>query len=251
MTPAIRKTIFWILAAVVFNILIYVWMGPTKAFEFASGYIVEKSLSVDNLFVFTLIFGYFRIQPKNQNYYLTWGIIGAFVLRGILILLGAALISQFEWILYIFGGILCYSAYKLLFFEESDENIEESLVIKLTKKYLPGSLVVIGSIEICDVIFALDSIPAIFAITQDPFIVFTSNMFAILGLRSLYFVLVDMLERFEYLNYGVASVLMFIGLKLLLMHFFHIPTVYSLIFIVLTLGGSILLSFVKTREETI
>jgi tellurite resistance protein TerC len=228
-----------------FNIGVYFWYGYESALQFFTGYLIEKSLSIDNLFVFLLLFSYFKIPSRYQHKVLFWGILGALIMRGLLIFLGAALITSFHWILYIFGLFLVITGIKMaLQKEEKEVHPERNYVVQFFKKIFPvtagyheerffvktngkryGTLliVVLIVIETTDLLFAVDSIPAIFAITQDPFIIYTSNVFAILGLRSLYFALAGMMDLFYYLRHGLSLVLTFIGFKMLLMGYINIP----------------------------
>lgn len=259
----------WVSLALVFNGLIYYWFGEHKAIEFLTGYVIEKSLSVDNIFVFVLIFSYFQIPQQYQHKVLFWGILGALLMRVIFIFAGVALIEKFHWTIYIFGAFLIYTGYKM--FTEKDKKMdpEKNPVIRFFRKMMPVTdqlhgdkffikqngknvatplFMVLILIETTDVIFAVDSIPAILAITQDEFIVYTSNVFAILGLRSLYFALAHLINRFIYLSYGLAIILVFVGLKMVMVDFFKIPTFISLLFIALVISGSVVLSFIKTER---
>jgi tellurite resistance protein TerC len=238
-------TLFWFLAASAFCAWIYLTMGSDKAYQFASGYLIEKSLSVDNLFVFSVIFTSFAVSATMQRRLLNWGIIGAVILRGSLIWAGSAVVGAFHWILYLFGFLLLWTSLKIIRGGEEDGGGDNRLSNFIQSFGLTRFMTCLLVVEISDVIFALDSIPATFTITQDPFIVFTSNIFAILGLRSLYFVLVGLLERFENLKYGVSAVLAFIGIKILIGGFFEIPTSISLVVTAALLGLSILSSFMK------
>jgi len=273
---AIAWSTVWVCLAVAFNVCIYFFwdvMAPHSthtaseaAMTFLAGYLLEESLSVDNVFVFALIFGYFKVDPKYQHRVLFWGVVGAVVMRGIIICLGAALVARFEWILYVFGVILLISGVKLVTSKGEAHHPEKNPVVRLARKLLPISkeydkhhfrttvagkkmftplFIVLLVVETSDLIFASDSLPAIFAITQDPTIIFTSNVFAILGLRSLYFVLADMIERFHYLNVGLSVVLIFIGLKLLVKHWIDIPIAASLGFIAIALGTSVVISLMR------
>ena len=244
---AVGWSIFWISLAAAFAVLVYFWRGKATALDFTTGYLIEESLSVDNLFVFLLIFKFFKVPANFQHKVLFWGIIGALVMRFVFIIAGVALINRFHWIIYIFGAFLVYTGVKLFKQTDSDVKPEQNPVLKVfrkimpvTKDYVGGSFVrdkglyatplflVLLVIETTDVVFAADSIPAILAITRDPFIVYTSNVFAILGLRSLYFALAGMMELFHYLHYGLAVILTFIGVKMLVSNFFHMPTVVAL-----------------------
>lgn len=267
---ALTWSAVWITMALVFNGLVYYWFGETQAIDFLTGYVIEKSLSIDNIFVFVLIFTYFRIPPQYQHKILFWGILGALVMRLIFIFAGVALIEKFHWMIYLFGGFLIFTGYRMFAKQKEDIDPEKSLVIRIFRKIMPVTKEIEGDkffvrqngklfatplflvlilIETTDVIFAVDSIPAILAITHDEFIVYTSNVFAILGLRSLYFALAHLIDRFIYLTQGLAIVLTFVGLKMVLSDFFKIPTVFSLLFIALVISGSVLLSFMKTRKE--
>ncbi|GGG10608.1 TerC family protein [Pontibacter amylolyticus] len=260
----------WISLALTFNGLIYYWFGEAKAIEFLTGYLIEKSLSVDNIFVFVLVFGYFQIPPIYQHKILFWGILGALVMRVIFIFAGVALIEKFHWTIYIFGAFLIYTGYKMFTEKGTAIDPENNPVMKFFRRMMPVTnqlhgdkffvkldgkrfatplFLVLVLIETTDLIFAVDSIPAILAITQDQFIVYTSNVFAILGLRSLYFALAHVVDRFVYLSYGLAIILAFVGTKMLLIDIFKIPTFISLLVIAIILIFSIVLSFVKTRRD--
>lgn len=241
-----------------------------KGAEFLSGYLIEKALSVDNIFVFLMIFGYFAVPPEMQRRVLLYGVFGAIVMRAVMILLGAWLIAQFSWILYLFGAFLVFTGVKMLMFADKEADLGDNPLLrwlrnhlKISKdydgekfftvqngvKYFTPLMLVLLLIEISDLIFAVDSIPAIFAITKDPFIVFTSNMFAIMGLRALYFLLADSAERFHLLKYGLALVLLFVGVKMLVAYWFHIPVVWSLTVVGAILLVSIILSLLLSREQ--
>lgn len=246
---ALGWSAFWIGLALVFNFLIYRWMGQQKALEFLTGYLIEKSLSVDNLFVFIIIFGYFNVTPKYQHRILFWGILGALVFRAIFILAGVALIHRFEFIIYVFGALLIYTGFKIGFKSDEPMDPSKNIVLKLIQRFVPITFndpdghffiktngrwmatqffMVLAIVETTDVVFAVDSIPAILAISTDPFIVYTSNVFAILGLRALYFALAGVIHLFHYLHYGLAVVLVFIGIKMTISHFYKVPTAISL-----------------------
>ncbi|MGE5439494.1 MAG: TerC family protein [Bacteroidota bacterium] len=258
----------WIGLALLFNLGIYFWKGEQKALEFFTGYLIEKSLSVDNIFIFVLVFSFFKVPPLYQHKVLFWGIFGALVMRVIFIFAGVALIEQFHWIIYVFGAFLIYTGIRMISEKDKEIHPEKNPVLKLAQKYirvLPSFeedkffvkrnsltyatplFIVLLFIETTDLIFAVDSIPAILAISSDPFIVFTSNVFAILGLRSLYFALAGIIEKFVYLSYGLALILMFVGLKMLLTDVFHIPIGISLGVIALILTASIVLSLRRTK----
>lgn len=253
-------TVVWIAAAMVFCAGIYFVRGGEPALQFLTGYLIEKSLSVDNLFVFVLIFTHFGVPPVFQHKVLFWGILGAIVMRLAFIFGGIALINTFHWVIYVFGGFLVFTGGKLAMSKAVKMDPEKSVALKMFRKIMPldhslhgGSFfvrrggrayatplfVALILIETSDVIFALDSIPAILAITLDPFIVYTSNIFAILGLRSLFFALAGVMKMFRYLHYGLSVILIFLGVKMLLSDFYHIPATHSLMFIaaVLTTFG--------------
>ena len=260
----------WIFLALCFNGLIYFKFGEIKALEFFTGYVIEKALSVDNIFVFVLIFTYFQIPSIYQHKVLFWGIIGALIMRVIFIFAGVALLEKFHWTIYVFGGILIFTGIKMLL--EKDKKIEpdKNPLIKFFKKIMPTTnelhgdkffikqnnknyatplFIVLIMIEITDLIFAVDSIPAILAVTQDHFIVYTSNVFAILGLRSLYFALAHIIDRFKYLAVGLAIILVFVGLKMVSIDFYKIPIHFSLLIIISILIISVLFSLIKTKKS--
>lgn len=269
--PALYQSIFWIAISLVFGWLIYIYMGKVLAIEFLSAYVTEKMLSVDNLFVIMLIFSYFKLEEKYHHRALFWGILGAIVFRGVFIIAGAIIIEQFHWVLYIFGAILLYTGIKLLA-EKKEEHIDfhKSRVVRLAHKLLPftanhhggkfflrenGKLyftslfMVVLMVEATDIVFAVDSIPAVFAISQNPFIVFTSNIFAILGLRALFFLLENILHRFHHLQKGLAVILIFIGLKMLAGIFdVHISSFASFAVIMFALIFSIVLSYIFPKK---
>lgn len=261
----------WISLALVFNGCIYYSMGKQPAIEFLTGYLVEKSLSVDNIFVFVLLFSFFKVPDEYRHRVLFWGVIGALVMRAIFIAVGAVLISKFHWIIYLFGFFLVYTGYKMFKKSAEDMHPEDNPLVKwfvkrgrVTSEYHGKKFFVningknlatplflcLLSVEFTDLIFAVDSIPAIFAITKDPFIVYTSNVFAILGLRSLYFALEGVITKFPYLRYGLAIILIFIGIKMLLVDVFKIPVVASLGVIALVLTISILWEKIFPKNVT-
>ena len=260
---ALTWTSVWVLLALIFNTIIFYWKGQQSALEFLTGYLVEKALSIDNIFVFIMIFTYFRIPSKYQHKVLFWGIIGALIMRVIFIFAGVALIEKFHFTIYIFGALLIYTGYKMFFHNNAKIEPDKNLLLRFFKKLIPVTpdlhednffvklngkrfatplVLVLILIETTDLIFAVDSIPAILAITQDQFIVYTSNVFAILGLRSLYFALAGVVHRFWLLSYGLALVLVFVGIKMLLIDFYKIPIEWSLIFIATIIAASISLS---------
>lgn len=266
---ALWYSAFWISLALAFGVLVYFTRGSGDAVNFITGYLIEKSLSVDNLFVLLLIFSYFQIPARYQRGVLFWGIMGAIVLRMAFIVAGIALIKMFHWIIYVFGAFLVYSGVKMAFHDEQERiDPEKNPVLRAFRKLMPvtdgfeeGRFFVVRDgarhatplfvtlllVETSDVIFATDSIPAIFAITLDPFIVYTSNIFAILGLRSLYFALAGIMGMFHYLNYGLSVILAGLGMKMLASGFFHIPVAVSLAFIATTLAVSVLASIMFPR----
>jgi len=246
-------------------------VADRKALEFLTGYLIEWSLSVDNVFVFLLIFAAFRVPAEFQRRVLIYGVLGAIIMRAIMILAGAWVVREFSWVLYIFGVFLVITGMRMLVMAEKKPDLEKNLVLKFARKHLritpdyhgekfsvmkdgvrwftPLFLVLI-MIEVTDLVFAVDSIPAIFAITTDPFIVFTSNIFAIMGLRALYFLLADVADRFHLLKYGLAMVLTFIGTKMLIMPWYHIPVQASLAIVAVLIGSSVAASLIATRKVT-
>lgn len=259
----------WISLALIFNYGVYVYMGEQKALEFLTGYLIEKSLSVDNLFVFIMIFSFFNVKPEYQHKILFWGILGALIMRAIFIFAGVALISKFHWIIYIFGAFLIFTGIKMLFHKEQEIDPDKNPLVRLFKKFFPVSnqmhggkffvkinsrtvatplFIVLLIVEFTDLIFAVDSIPAILAITNDSFIIFTSNVFAILGLRALYFALAGITKYFHYLKYGLSAILVFVGMKMVIADFYKVPIVYSLLTILGILVLSILASLVFKKE---
>lgn len=270
----IKEALFWsavwISLALIFNYGVYYFMGKEKALEFLTGYLIEKSLSVDNLFVFIMLFSFFDVKPIYQHKVLFWGILGALVLRAIFIFAGVALISKFHWIIYIFGGFLVYTGFKMLFHNDTKIEPDKNPLVKLFKKFFPVTetmhgdnffvkinskryatplFVVLLVVEFTDLIFAVDSIPAILAVSNDTFIIFTSNVFALLGLRALYFALAGITKYFHYLKYGLSAILVFVGIKMVIVDFYKIPIVYSLFTIVGILTLSILLSLLFPKKE--
>jgi tellurite resistance protein TerC len=270
---SITWTLIWIVLAMGFGVLIYYWKGSEKAIEFLTGYVIELSLSVDNLFVFILIFSYFRVPQEYQHKVLFWGILGALVLRVIFIFAGVALLTKFHWLIYVFGLIIIVSGIKMLFQKEKKLEPDKNPIIRLVKKMIPVTstyhedklfvkinkgvwaatplFIVLVFVEITDLIFAVDSIPAILAITTDTFIVFTSNVFAILGLRSLYFSLAGMINLFRYLHLGLSFILIFIGLKMVFSEVYKIPIEYALITVLCILITSIAASILIKDKKAI
>jgi tellurite resistance protein TerC len=240
--------------------------GPERALEFTTGYLIEKALAVDNIFVFVVLFAALGIPARYQHRVLFWGVLGALLMRAVFILIGGALLARFHWMLYVFGGVLAVTGLKLLFQREHETHPENNPVVRWFQRVMPITpalegdrfsvvrdgrryatplLLALVAVEVSDLIFAVDSIPAIFAVTTDPFIVFTSNIFAILGLRSMYFLLANIITKFAYLKVGLAFVLMFVGAKMLLADLYHLPILLSLGIIAAILGGSILFSLWK------
>ena len=264
-------TVVWISVAMLFNAWIWWEMGSQKGLEFLTGYVIEKSLSVDNLFVMVLVFTSFGVPKIYQHRVLFWGIFGALVMRGVLILVGAQLITRFHFIIYIFGAFLIYTGLHMLFAGEQDPDPQKNRVLRLFRRFVPTTdrydgqhfftiengrrvatplLAALVVIEAMDLVFAVDSIPAIFAVTLDPFIVFTSNIFAILGLRALYFLLANVVEKFVHLKIGLAVILAYVGVKMLVTFFdLHIPVLVSLGIILGVLLTSILTSILANRRE--
>jgi tellurite resistance protein TerC len=261
----------WIALAMVFNGIIFYWRGQEDAMLFLTGYVIEKSLSVDNLFVFLLIFSYFKIPNQYQHKVLFYGILGALIMRAVFIWAGIAILEKFTWVIYIFGAFLVISGIKMLMPQSDDHDLEKSWVITWTKKIFPTSpdfhddnffvklngkwmitplFITLIFVEFSDLVFAIDSIPAIIGITNDPFLVFTSNVFAILGLRSLYFALKGFADMFHYLKYGLAIILMFIGVKMLIMHWYHMPVAITMAVIFSVLFISVVVSLISTKNKT-
>ncbi len=269
MKEAAAWSALWVSLALVFNYGIYHFMGRQAGLEFLTGYLIEKALSVDNIFVFVLIFSYFQVPPKYQHRVLFWGILGALLMRGAMIGAGVILIERFHWIIYVFGAFLVFTGIRMATQEEMDIEPESNPVIRLVRRFMPVSpvyhgqkffvreavvpggplrrvatplFVVLVLVETTDLIFAVDSIPAIFAVTREPFLVYTSNVFAILGLRALYFLLAGVIHKFHYLKVGLAVVLVFVGTKMLLVDVYKVPTAISLGVIALVLASAVVAS---------
>ena len=263
-------SIIWVAVSLAFNLGLLHWYGRARALEFFTGYLIELSLSVDNLFVFILLFKYFAVDKRHQHRVLFWGILGVLVMRGAMIGLGVVLIRRFEWVLYLFGAFLIYAGLKMMLRKDEQVHPERNPVFRWARKFLPMTKEYVGQkmfvrsegvwratplflvllvVETTDLAFALDSIPAIFGITRDPFIVYTSNVFAILGLRSLYFLLAGVLQYFRYLDEGLSVVLMFIGAKMLAEYWFHIPTHISLAVVGVVLSIAVIASVIAGPEE--
>jgi tellurite resistance protein TerC len=270
MTAAARRSVLWVVVSLAFNAVVWRVKGPHHGLDFLTGYLIEYSLSMDNIFVFVLIFTHFRVPPVAQHRVLVWGIIGALIMRGTMILFGIALVRRFHFVLYLFGLFLLITAARMLFSKHPALDFRETRVMRFCRRILPITqefhnehfkvrvdgrwmltplALTMIVIEITDLAFAVDSIPAIFAITQDPFIVYTSNICAILGLRSLYFLLAGLMNRFIYLRTGLALVLGFVGLKMITAEYLPFPRVVSLGIIVLILGVTIWLSMLKTKNN--
>lgn len=262
-------SVVWISLSLLFNAGIYFLRGAGPALEFFTGYLIEKSLSVDNIFIFVLIFSALKVPALYQHRVLFWGVIGALVMRGALILTGSALLENFHWVFYVFGAFLVFTGLRMAISREKEIAPEKNPALRLVRRLVPvtedyvrdrfvvkqaGKLLVtpllltLVIVETTDLIFALDSIPAIFAVTQDPFIVYTSNVFAILGLRSLYFVFAGAMSQFHYLKFGLAVILVYVGVKMLVSDLFHVSEWISLLFIAVVLTLTVLASLLRTRR---
>ncbi|WP_224366554.1 TerC family protein [Hyalangium versicolor] len=260
----------WVSLALLFNLGIWWHFGTEPGVQFLTGYLIEKSLSIDNIFVFVIVFSSLRIPAIYQHRVLFWGILSALVLRAIMIFAGVAMLQRFHWLIYVFGAFLIFTGVKLFLNRNKEEHPENSAAMRWARRVIPSTsqfhghhfftrdngrwlatplLMALLLVEVTDVIFALDSIPAIFAVTQDPFLVFTSNIFAILGLRSLFFLVAGMVEKFSYLKIGLSAVLVFVGAKMTLVDFVKVPAAVSLGVIALLIGGSVLASFLKARSD--
>jgi tellurite resistance protein TerC len=267
---ALQWTGIWIGMAFLFNVFVYYYFGEASAYEFFTGYLIEKSLSIDNIFVFIMIFTYFNVSPASQHKVLFWGILGALVLRAAFIIVGVELIHKFHWLIYVFGAFLIYSGIRFFRHDDIKVDPDKNILVRIARKIFPVTaefqgdnffirrdkklwatplFIVVILIEATDLVFAVDSIPAILAISNDSFIVYTSNVFAILGLRSLYFALAGIEKYFVYLKYGMAVVLLFVGFKMCVADFLKIPIEISLSFIVLTLFGSVVASMLMPKKE--
>jgi tellurite resistance protein TerC len=267
---AARWSVVWVAMGLAFAVLVWTWKGPTAGGEYLAGYLIEKSLSVDNIFVFALIFSSFGVPAAFQHRVLFWGIFGALVARAVFIAAGATLMDRFDWTVYLFGGFLIITGVKMLRQRHREPDPARNKVVRLLGRLMPMTdgyrgqrllvreggrwlatplLVVLLVVETTDVLFAVDSIPAIFAVTTDPFLVFTSNAFAILGLRALYFLLAGVIDRFVHLKAGLASVLVFVGAKLMASEIYHVPVWLSLGVIAVLIGGSMATSLLSTRRS--
>ena len=262
---------FWTSLALAFNGMVYYWYGPEKAFQYLTGYIIEWSLSVDNLFVFIMIFTYFEVPRRYQYKVLFYGIIGAVVLRGVFVFLGVSLFAAFSWVTYVFGAILVFTGIRMLLQKDGEHHhLKDNFLVRWCRKWLPltddyhGSrfflkldgrkvftplFLVLVVVEFTDLVFAVDSIPAVLSITNDPFIVYSSNIFAILGLRSLFFALSGMMQIFRYLKYGLSVILTFVGVKLLISHYVKIPVEWALFTVVIILAMSIFFSLLLNQRN--
>jgi len=262
-------SIVWISLALLFNAGLFFTHGSERGMEFLTGYLIEKALSVDNIFIILVTFTAFAVPKAHQHRVLFWGILGALVFRAIFIIIGAALVQKFHWVMYIFGVILMVTGYKFLKTDDSTTNPQENTIYRLMKRFIPTTstyrngyfwvkengryfatplFLVLLTVELSDILFAVESIPAIFAVTDDPFIVFTSNIFAILGMRSMYFMLAGFMEKFVYLKTGLALILFFVGLKIFLSAFIKVPILLSLGVIGFILTCSVLASWIKNRK---
>ena len=268
---ALSWSLLWISLAMVFNVGIYAFLGQDKALEFFAGYVIEKSLAVDNLFVFIMIFGYFKVRDEHQARILKWGIIGALVLRALFIFVGIELLTAFHWMFYLFGALRLFTAWKMAFCGEEEVHPDKNLLVRLARRLFPVTkrvrgdwffkrrkgilvasplLLALVMVESSDVLFAIDSIPAIFAVTLDPFIVYTSNVFAIMGLRSLYFLLASIMGMFVYLKLGISFILAFVGGKMIATATgLHIPIQISLLVIFTSLALAIAASLFVGRKQ--
>ena len=271
MKEALTWSVVWIALALLFNAGVWYWRGPDQGLTFLTGYVVELSLSVDNLFVFLLIFAYFKMPAQYQHKVLFCGILGALVMRAVFIGAGIALIQKFHWIIYVFGAILVISGLKMAFEKDKEVHPEKNPVLRLFRRFMPVTgeyhggdffvkreklrlatplFIVLLMMETTDLVFAVDSVPAVLAITTDPFIVYTSNVFAILGLRSMFFALTGIMKLFHYLHYGLAAVLVFVGGKMLLAGFYKIPTLASLLVIVGLLAVAVVASLFHAARQS-
>jgi tellurite resistance protein TerC len=266
---AVIWSAMWIGLALSFAVVLYFWQGRTVSLEFATGYLIELSLSVDNLFVFLVIFRFFRVPSELQHRVLFWGILGALITRGFFIVAGVGLIRRFDWIIYIFGALLVWSGIKLMHQGDAEIDPEKNLILKVFRKWMPVTddyvenkfwvrqpdlhatplVVVLLVVETTDILFAVDSIPAVLAITLNTFIVYTSNVFAIVGLRSMYFALAGVMDYFDYLHYGLSAVLIFIGTKMLLSHYYKIPTHIALGTVIGVLAISVAASLIFPKKK--
>jgi tellurite resistance protein TerC len=266
---ALGWSVAWVALAMIFNAGVYWWFGPDRALEFLAGYLIEKALSVDNVFVFLVLFSSFGVPAALQHRVLFWGIVGALVMRALFIVVGAALLSAFHWVMYVFGALLLVTGIRMLRADEENVRPEKNPVLRWVARVVPSVpdyrggrfwvkdrgrwlatplVFVLVAIELTDLVFAIDSIPAVFAVTRDPFIVFTSNIFAILGLRAMFFLLAGVMHRFVYLKTGLALVLAFVGTKMLVADLYPIPIAVSLAVVALLIGGAIAVSLLTSAS---
>jgi tellurite resistance protein TerC len=271
MRAAVQRSLIWVGLSLAFNFLVWQTLGDDAGLDFLTGYVIEYSLSVDNIFVFVLIFAYFRVPPRSQHRVLVWGILGALVMRGVMIWVGVTLVEKFHFVLYIFGAFLFLTGIRMLFDRDAEMDFEKNFFMRWCRKILPLTqdfqgrrftvrvegrlmftplLLVLILVDVMDLVFAVDSIPAVFAITTDQFIVYTSNICAILGLRSLYFLLARMIDRFIYLKTGLALILLFVGTKMIVGQRIHIPNWISLLIIVAILAVTITISLAATKPPS-
>ena len=267
---AIWRSLIWIALSLAFNAVVWRWQGMDQAVDFFTGYLIEYSLSVDNIFVFVLIFAYFQVPPEYEHRVLVWGIVGALVMRAIMILVGVTLVARFHFVLYLFGAFLLVTGLRMLLGKSKPLDLEKNMILRATRRLLPVTqeyhgphfraridgrwlltplALVLIAIDVMDLVFAVDSIPAVLAITQDAFIVYTSNICAILGLRSLYFLLAHLVSRFVYLRIGLAVILCFVGAKMIAARWFHLPNWLSLLVIATILAITICISVFATRNQ--
>lgn len=272
LSEALGWTAVWVTLALAFNGFVYYTRGPVAAKEFFAGYLLEQSLSVDNIFVIILILRYFKVAPQYHHKVLFWGIVGAILMRGLMIGVGAALIHAFDWIFYVFGGFLLFTGIRMAFAQEDPEELSENALVRLSRKFLRITdefhqdhftvikdglryftplFVVLLTVEFTDLVFAVDSIPAIFAVTDDTFIVFTSNIFAVMGLRSLFFAVAGVMNLFHYLKYGLSLILSFIGVKMIIQNWYHVPIDVALGVIAGVLGISIVASMMFPEKPKV
>ncbi len=269
---ATRFSVLWIALGLAFGGVVFLWLGPTAGAEYLAGYLIEKSLSVDNIFVFALLFTYFAVPAKYQHRVLFWGIIGALLFRAAFILAGAAFLERFHWAIFVFGGLLVVTGVRMALHRHEEIHPERNPVLRAFRRFVPMTpayrgqrflvrergrsmatplMAVLVLVETTDIVFAIDSIPAIFAVTREPFIVFSSNAFAILGLRALYFMLAGMIKRFVYLKYGLSVILAYVGVKMMISDLYKIPILASLAVIVVVIGASVLLSLARTAPRSV
>jgi tellurite resistance protein TerC len=260
----------WVLLSAAFAAILYLQAGEEQALEFTTGYLIEKTLAVDNIFVFVLVFAAFRVPDEQQHRVLVWGVLGALFMRAAFIMAGSAFLHRFEWAVYVFGGLLAVTGVKLLLQKDGEGRPENGRIVRFLRRYLPISesahggkffareggrmvatplFLTLATIEVSDLVFAIDSVPAIFAVTRDPVLVFTSNIFAILGLRAMYFLLAGVVGKFRYLKVGLSGVLVFVGLKMLLANVVEVPILLSLAAIALIIGVAAVASVVAARRE--